>query len=307
MKKLTTLCRGPFQCPFSGGLRVLVVLALFLLPSVFAPAALARTAGRVPARIVSGAPDRVVFRVDLEPWTVAPSGALPGAARVEIPGFVATGAEGEPMQPARKFMVGLPAAGSWRISWRVLNTSSLGQIRLEPIPFREARRDREMRVVPVERYAFEPEVYDAFRSPPVAVADEDAWIRRQRVLPVWVHPLSYNPATGEAMLATSIEVTVFFDGAGRRENRSAPVIESPEWEETFSRMLVNAGQAREWRVPRPFVDRAPAGTLAPLQTGAMVKLRVQKTGIHRVTAAVLIAAGYPAGQAVDELHLFRRG
>lgn len=311
MKKHTSFRFESLLCPRAGVTQTLSLLTLFLLAAVSVTAAFARPgpagAGRIPARVVTGAPDRVVFRVDLEPWTVAPSEALPGAARVDIPGFVRIGREGEPMQPARKFMVGLPPQGTWRVSWRVLESVSLGQIRVEPVPFREARRDGELGVVPFERYAFEADVYDAFRSPAPVAADEEAWIRRQRVAPVWVQPLSYDPVTGDATLATSIEVTVSFDGGRRTDGRGAPVIESPEWEETFSRMLVNAGQARSWRVPRPFVDRSPARAPGLLQTGTMAKLRVRNTGIHKVSASALIAAGFPAGQPMADLHLFKRG
>jgi len=309
LKKHTSFRSEPLQCPRAGVFPALSLLTMFFLAWVAVTAAFARPgpAARVPARVLTATPDRVVFRVDLEPWTVMPSEALPGAARVDIPGFVRVGRQGEPMQPARKFMVGLPAEGTWRVSWRVLNSVSLGQIRVEPMPFREARRDGEMGVVPVERYAFEAEVYDSFRSPAPVAADEDAWIRRQRVLPVWVRPLSYDPASGDATLATSIEVTVTFGGTSRTDRRGAPVIESPEWEETFSRMLVNAGQARSWRVPSPFVDRSPSQTLQLLPTGTMAKLPVRTTGIHKVSAAALIAAGFPAGQPVADLHLFKRG
>jgi hypothetical protein len=121
--------------------RAFAALAVCLV-ALMAPVAgaLAAPEKRAPARLISASPDAVVFRVDLEPWTVTPSPALVGTDRLEVPGFNDRGVEGEPARPARKFLVGLPPDGAWTVSWRVLETAPLGTIRLEPRPFREARR-----------------------------------------------------------------------------------------------------------------------------------------------------------------------
>lgn len=271
----------------------------------------AREAPRVPARVISDAPGRVVFQVDLAGWDLAPSPALEGTERLSIPGFVRRGEPGQPQQPARKFLIGLPQRGSWTVSWRVVASERLGSVRLEPMPFPGARRDAELGVVAFERYELDSGIYNSFRNPALVEADDEAWIRRQRVLPLWVHPLTYDPATGEATLATSMEITVTFSGAERgrgAEGARPPVTETDEWETVFSRMLVNAGAARAWRTPRREpVDRSPRSGAAPGQDEAMVKLRVKRTGLHRVTADAVEAAGFPAGTTVSNLRLFKRG
>ena len=269
---------------------------------------------RAPASVLSSSSGSVVFRVDLDPWTVSASPALEGTDRLTVPRFIRRGNPGEPSRPARKFLVGLPAEGAWTLSWRVLESAPLGQRRLlEPVPYPQARPDPDLGVIATQRYEIDPAVYDRFRGPPVVSADDAAWIRRQRVLPVWVEPLTYDPATGQGVLATSIEVTVTFRGgvdggegdAGRQPPR--PAAEKDEWEHVFSRLLVNAGQAREWRRPstvRPqMLQRAEA--LTP--TGTLVRIMVKNTGIHRVTADALVAAGYPPNQPITSLHLFKRG
>jgi hypothetical protein len=266
---------------------------------------------RAPARIISDTQDKVIFRVDLQGWTVTPSLALEGTESVAIPGYGATGAPGEPQQPSRKYLVGLPPDGAWRLSWRVVESVSLGRLRLEPKPFPEIERDGDLGVIPVERYRIDSGVYDAFRSPDLVTSDGEAWIRRQRVLPLWVRPLTYDPATGETSLATSIEITVSFAGGGERGLDApgrVPVVESAEWEEVFSRMLVNASRSRSWRIPlRSPADRAPTSRAGSIQTGPKIKLQVKETGIHKVTADALVAAGFPAGRSVDGLRLFKRG
>jgi hypothetical protein len=282
---------------------------LFVVSVVAVPAR--SGSGQPPARVTSSSGDRVVFRVDLEPWTLAASPALEGTDRLSVPRFIRRGNPGEPARPARKFLVGLPLDGTWTLSWRVLESASLGRVRLEPAPFPTVRRDADLGAVAGQRFAVEPEIYDRFRSPPAVTSDGPVWIRRQRVLPVWVQPLSYDPVTGQAVLATSIEVTVAFAPAGRgSEWEVAPGQgvgrESAEWEDVFSRLLVNAGQSRAWR--RPPVQRTqPVGRVdATLQAGQAFKLKVRETGIHRVTAESLIAAGFPPSQPLQNLHLFKR-
>jgi hypothetical protein len=311
LRNLLSVCRTAS----TGSARPLLPL-LALVVSLHAPGGAYAAAGgaeRVPARVVSDAPDRVVFRIDLDGWTVTASPALEGTDRVSVRGYGRAGEPGGPMQLARKFLVGLPPEGSWRVSWRVLESVSLGRLRLEPVPYPEAERDVELGVVPVERYEIDDDIYTAFRSPDLVTSDTDAWIRRQRVLPLWVQPLSYDPSTSETVLATSIEVTVSFSG-GRVPGVDSPgagvvpAPESTEWEEVFSRMLVNAGRARSWRLPlRTPESRPQLSPGAGIQTGPLVRLEVKQTGVHKVSADSLISAGFPSGRAVSELHLFRRG
>lgn len=277
-------------------------VALWLLVAVALPA-VASAGRRVPASLTSAGESRVMFRIDLEPHTIAP-GALEGTRALRVPGFIPAGEPGEPALPVRTFLVAVPPAGTVRVAARVLASETVGPLRLEPIPFPDGIRSDELGPLTTERFAMEPDVYDAFSSPPLAEAREPVWIRKQRALPVRVSPLTYDPRTGEARLATSIEVTVTFDaprpGAAARP---APP-ESPLWDGAFARMFVNPGQTPGWRAPGP--ETAPARTPRALVQGALAKLRVYETGIHRVSAATLIGQGFPAGQDIASLHLFRR-
>jgi len=260
---------------------------------------------RAPARVTASSLSNVVFRVDVGPYEIAPSAALEGTERCRIDGFSGRGQPGEPARPVRKFLVGLPPAGNWSLSWRVLDSVPLGRRRLEPMPFAETERAGDLGLVATERWRMEPSIYDAYRGGPAVTAGSPAWIRRQRVLPVYVEPLAYDAATGEASLATSIEVTVSFDGGSRLDGSARPS-DNREWEETFARLVVNAGQARAWRASPRVREQSPVSLEGLMQPAALVKLKVRETGIHAVTAATLAAAGFPAAQPVSSLHLFRR-
>jgi hypothetical protein len=291
----------------------LAIAAVFCVAGSTPSAAAPASPSRAPARVISDTASELVFRVQIDRWTLEPSPALEGTERLSIPGYVPDGDPGTPQQFVRKYFVGLPPQGTWRLSWRVVESIPLGRHRLEPIPFSGAQRDEELGVVPVERYEIDPAAYDSFRSPVTVSADGPAWIRHQRILPLRVRPLSYDPTTGEATLAKTIEIRVSFAGGGLEGapapgRRSAPVTETPEWEDVFSRMLVNSPQARSWRLPlRSPPDRTQSLREAPAQTGPAIKLAVKETGLHRVTAATLVSAGFPANRPVADLHLYKRG
>ena len=251
---------------------------------------------------VSAATDsRVVFRVDVGSYEIE-DGLVDGTRRISVPGFVPRGEPGQPSTPTRQFLVALPPEGNYSVSWRVIESADLGAQRLEPVPFPVGIRDDDLGPLLSQRHVFEPDVYDAFTDPPLVEALETAFIRKQRALPLLVNPLSFDPASGQATLATSVEITVTFAPAPRR---TAPPARSALWRSTFARMFVNAGQASQWGRP-PGIERSPGPAPRAVAQGTRVKLRVYDTGVHRVVASEAAAAGFPAGQSIPSLHMFRR-
>jgi len=269
--------------------------------------AVPRTAERAPARVEASDDSRVVFRVDLQPYSLEP-GRVDGTVALNVPGFIRRGEPGEPLTLSRQFLVALPPSGDYSVSWRVLASTPLGVQRLEPNPYPDMIRDEELGRLPTERYEIDPAVYGAFQSPPTVSAENPVYIRRQRALPVWVNPVSFDPASGNLVLATSVEVTATFrPSQGRERQETTP--ESPIWDDVFGRLFVNPGQAAKWRAAPRFTRAGlSAGLSAPEATlqGPHVRLSVRETGVQKVTAAALVNSGFPAGQAISDLHLFRR-
>ncbi|MCP4247695.1 MAG: hypothetical protein GY778_11655, partial [bacterium] len=101
-----------------------------------------------------------------------------------------------------------------------------------------------------------------------------------------------------------------FSGGGDSRPRPRDLrgrAELAEWQDMFSRLLVNSGQAKEWRRPVFIRSQAPGSRATMVQTGPLVRLRVSETGIHKCAADVGVGAGFPAGQDVGALHLIKRG
>jgi len=283
-------------------LLALPTLLLALLTSV-GPAKSADSR-RVPARVTESGSGRLVFRIALEQHVLQPSKQLEGFTRLSVPGFVPVGDPGEPALPSRQFLVALPPEGAYRVTSRVLASADLGSVRFEPVPFPAGSHDEDLGPVLCERYRFEPSAFDQAPVRPLVRAEEHGWIRRNRVLPLVVNPVTWDPAGGEAFLATEIEVTVTFSGGS--PDRSSPARrEAPMWDGIFGRMVVNPDQAREWRSPRQSGFSRSGVAMPALQSG-VVRLKVRETGIHRVTASNLVSVGFPSGEAISNLRLFQR-
>ncbi|HEX5133569.1 MAG TPA: C25 family cysteine peptidase [Candidatus Krumholzibacteria bacterium] len=281
------------------------VLLATLCAAGWAPSPGRAAAVTAPARLLQAAPDRVVFRVDVPDPEFGPS-VLSGFETVVIAGFGVTGNPGEPPVPSRTFLVAIPPDGNATVSARVLESRTLGVRRLEPYPTPVALRDEDMGPVPGESVVLDESRYRGFVSPATVAADDAVYIRHQRTLPVRVNPLSYDPVSGQLSVATRIEVTVVLSRPKTPSGPSGPPrAESPAWEATFGRLFVNPGQASAWRLPRPEQSLAPQ--FAPRVIPGAVKLHVRETAVHRVTASSVIAAGFPAGQPLANLHLFHRG
>ncbi len=275
--------------------------ALFAIVSMRAEAA-AQGTRTVPARVVQADESVARFVVDVPAPVFTPSSA--GFEKISITGFNAIGAPGEPPSPSRRYLVALPPAGAYSVSTRIIATQAYGTHRLEPVatPILIEGVD-ELQPNIGERVDWDQSKYEGWSAPNVVEHDPPVYIRRQRALPIGVNPVFYDASTHEVVVATQIEVEVRFEGGSSRSMRTDVRDRDSRWGDTFARMFVNPRQAAEWRVPKP--DLATTAGAARTAPGA-VKLRVRETGMHKVSAATLVAAGFPVGQSVDNLRLYRR-
>lgn len=259
-----------------------------------------------PASVVLADNGRIVFRVAVPAPSFAASKALTGTERIRIDGFDLRGEPGEPAIPAKRFLVALPPDGTYSVSAKIIASQSFGSHRLEPVPRLRAVHDEEIGPLPGEEFVWDEPVYRARTAPGIAVPEDAAYIRHQRVLPVWINPVIYDLQNYDLSVATTVEVEVRLDRPRESMTTSPPARpDAPQWTEAFGRLFVNPQQTRDWRVPATEMV-APTSMMRSTAPGA-VKLNVRETGIHRVAASAVIAAGFPAGQPVNGLRLFKRG
>jgi hypothetical protein len=248
---------------------------------------------------------RIAFEIDVGDPVFRPS-AYPGGYEIlDLDGFGSFSAAGEPLIPGRDFLVALPPGAGFSVTYRVLQSEALGSHRLEPVPFPVLFRDDQGLLAPSLEFRLDLAVYGAVR-PAIRVSSQpEGRLRHQRVVPIRVEPVTYDPATGELLLARKIRVDIALSGVERPAG--VPVEEAGVWERVYSRLLVNPDGARAWRTHVPRAPSPRSSHALDASAGPRVKLAVKKSGMHKVQATSVIAKGFPAGTPTGDLHVFQRG
>jgi uncharacterized repeat protein (TIGR01451 family) len=253
--------------------------------------------------------------VTLELWTpaveveqgMAESGPCD---RVTVAGYAASDAAGWPALPLRGSMLGVPPGVELRLT--VVEAEDIvlaGAYSVCPVPHPIVDQDPAVTV----RYrgmAFrrDEEAYgrDAFYPPSVAEIASTGFVRGQRVAQLRLHPLQYNPVTGQLRRYRRIRVRLDFvgQGAGRALASDDAGVDEGPFEASLRRMLLNAASARAWRVrparggpAAPVRDAAELATI-PLEQGgggAAYRVEVDEDGLYRITRGELAAAGVDVG------------
>ncbi|UCH84514.1 MAG: hypothetical protein JSW50_02135, partial [Candidatus Latescibacterota bacterium] len=263
-------------------------------------------------RLTTATDSRIVFEIEIGDYTLEPSSRIVGAEKLTTRGLGSFSEPGMPRIPGRVYLVAIPPDASYTIRHSVVRSLPLGRHLLEPVPFPLVLEDENGETFVTEEYRIDAAVYNSGRSQIEVAAEPETRIRHQRVLPVRVVPVAYEPETGETVLATRIRVEISLRAPGGdrglfSDSDLAPVTESPVWERIYKRILVNPDQAAPWRSkPKRSREMGMSGSFRANVTGPAVKISVRHTGIHRVAASRLIDNGLPAGTSVPDLHLFKR-
>lgn len=127
------------------------------------------------------------------------------------------------------------------------------------------------------------------------------WIRENRILPLQVNPVQYNPVTGMVKLYHRLVVEVRFNrGAKAPSVQGIPRLESPVYKGMFENLLINPKTANQWRTT--VGGRFPNNdsnvdlhlknpSFFSLPAGDRYKVIIDQSGMYRITASDLAAAG----------------
>ena len=118
---------------------------------------------------------------------------------------------------------------------------------------------------------------------------EAGWIRENRVLPIQLNPVQYNPIRREVRLYHRLVVEVrFIQSSNALSTQRQPLTpESSVYDTIFENLLVNPQDVRQWRA---VTFRSPQAPSIPT-TAPRYKLSVTKDGMYRITGQDLEAAG----------------
>ena len=152
---------------------------------------------------------------------------------------------------------------------------------------------------------------NSFYPARLAEIGKAGWIRENRILPIQLNPVQYNPVRREVRLYHRLVVEVHFSSIGTPTQ--PPVLsaipgglhtESTLYDTIFEDMLVNPESAHRWRSAIPRSPAAPS--LSP--TGPRYRISITESGMYRITAQDLTAIGIRlAAIAPETLRLTNKG
>ena len=146
---------------------------------------------------------------------------------------------------------------------------------------------------------------DRFFPERLAEIGKAGWIRENRVLPIQLNPVQYNPARREVRLYHRLVVEVRFRTGEVTSSLQMPAqstvsstipsgfhTESDAFDAIFADMLVNPQSAIQWRSPPTsfLKERAPAAPSIPF-TGPRYRISITESGMYSITAQDLATAG----------------
>ena len=229
---------------------------------------------------------------------------------LSFPGSRFTTEPRTPRLPMQTALIGVPPDVTFTV--RIVESSDFSIYKLQhtladrSIYFGQRNFDRAMSK-PESR---DDQVYttNRFFSDNLAEIRTAGWIRENRVLPIQLNPVQYNPVSGEVKLYHRLVVEVQFNRLGNAPSaiQGFQRSESSVYEEMFGNLLINPQTAKQWRSPIRHVslrdDPSRVGTFtvgssafslpsAPAITSPRCKIIITESGMYRVTASDLAAAG----------------
>ncbi len=198
--------------------------------------------------------------------------------------------EGAPMLPTKAVAIGLPPEGS--ATWTVLEDEFIEwhDLLLAPGP-RVFRTGTGASSYYQTVHQPDGQLYmtDAYLPETVCTAHPDLWLRDQRILPLVLFPVQFNPVARTVRIHRRLVVHVRFDSnAGVFQDQPRKDL----FEEVYRTALLNYDQAKPWR-SRP-IARARGALLDDdpfSMSDDWLKISLRNEGLCRLTSGQLEAAG----------------
>ncbi len=220
--------------------------------------------------------------------------------RISIEGYGSSGVPGQPELPQRGLLLGIPPDAT--ISLAVLGTESTVAegFNVYPVPQRSIELldpGRELLdKVPDFKVKFvkNQAIYttNAFFPSAVAEIGDSGYLRDQRYVEVLIHPVQYNPVTGELKHHHYIKLQISFSYPQGRLSLTPGRVESSAFETVLRNSILNYETAKAWRSRLQPKLQATTASLDYL-TPPSYKISVAQDRIYQLTYSDLQAAGLP--------------
>ncbi|RKU25537.1 hypothetical protein C6497_15790 [Candidatus Poribacteria bacterium] len=207
--------------------------------------------------------------------------------------------KGIPRLPMQTTLVGVPSDVSFTV--HIVDSGDFSTYKLT----HRIANSRDGYIKELSKHGIKSErIYTANQYIPRNIAEigTAGWIRENRILPIQVNPVQYNPVTGMVKLYHRLVVEVRFNRLANAPS-AIPRIPRPEssvYEGMFENLLINPETANQWRSTDAgkFLNNGSAVDLHltdpsffSLPAGDRYKIIINKSGMYRITARDLAAAG----------------
>jgi len=262
-------------------------IALFPL-LVFFIFSTAKGADRPPEVILLQSNDSgVVFEVKVPAFTTKDKIFSQGIFQaLEAQRLGKTSEVGKPLLPLKGVLIEIPPEGRIEMEVLEMNTVEYPNYDISPCPMMVKREERGS-IYLEEKFAIDRAFYRTSQIYPPSVAEMgfSGYIRERRVAQIKIHSFQYNPAARILYHHKRILLKVRFEQpAARRGGMS-----DPHFDRLFKDIILNFKENSS--VHRKMTQGSPYPFSLLSVRPSSYKIRVNKTGIYKVTHSDLTAAG----------------
>ncbi len=187
-----------------------------------------------------------------------------------------TGDPGTPWLPRRVILVGMPLSGEANVE--IVN-SEFSEISGKVVPSPTVGKDGELnfslKEIPTD------ESTQKLIKPLAPVL-----FRNQRVLPIEIFPVQYEPSREKIRLLNSIRIRVTFSGSD--VSASGTQVVDKDEEKFYQGVIPNFSQSKKWLKQRNYLRSLKKPFM---QAGEYIKISVQKEGFYKISGTDLSALG----------------
>ena len=287
-----------------------ILLALFFFsatpqPSVSQAATVSTSPIEPVPQLLSSSDTGVRFSLTPGLPTITPD-TIVGAdyQQLSLVGFMSQPIAGQPALPQLGVSVALPPGAVPVVRLLHSEPATLPVGRLAPAATRTlANYDtRDLATVPqfADSYVEDTSVYasDSLFPADAVMIGREGTLRDQRFATIWVRPVQYNPVQGQILAHTHLEVAVDFLYPAGRPSLSPAAPESATFTRIMADTFINYDAASQWRQRSVTVPNT--AQTSPCMDENSFRITVTQTGMHQLTYAELVAAGFPNNGSVPD-------
>ncbi len=277
------------------------LVALLLMGSLpfNLPPAQAATSGGKGVHLLQSDAEGIVLELQVPAYTVRIV-QVDGHSyqRLSIEGYGLSSTPGEPELPQRGLLLSIPSHAEAKLEVLDAESTSAGGFDVYPVPERSIEPldpgRAPLNEVPDFRVKFfkNQSIYttNTFFPPAVAEIGDSGYLRDQRYVQVLVHPMQYNPMTGELKHHHYIKLQVSFSYPQGRSTLTPGRVESSAFETVLKNSILNYETAKTWHSgPQPKAQAMNASL--DYLTPPNYKIPVNQDGIYQLTYTDTLNAG----------------